>query len=383
MNNTYYDKIEDYIENCPNKREINWFDLPETIYVLIELNKIISIKKLIVEYGKNEKFNKKIKGIRTFIRGKILELKFPINLNQIEYIKIYSLMISEGSYNTEFSLNVPEKEFHNIFKNSLKKIISQNILIRKDLNSDHERSRAPAIIRYLLPFPNHLSLILFKNKKFAKEYLRIAFEAEGSPIYNLKKSKKYIKLSRNNSVERYFKKHTLVEERKIFINEIKKEYPKQYKTITRNPDDLILGEHILLKYWFNIDSTLKLESIRLNKLGNRKGKISAKWVLYIYGGEDIKKFQNEIGFMSENKKKKCENMLKNIPSRKKQYTALGIMKEIQKNNLFLVKDFNNKMREMGYVSPQKFIWDYWKNKKIIKRIKRGKYKIISQTNSIS
>jgi hypothetical protein len=285
-------------------------------------------------------------------------------------------MISEGSYRTEFSLNVPEKEFHQIFKESLKTLISKKILIKKDFNNNHERSRAPTITRYLLPFPNHLPLVLFKNKDFAREYLRIAFESEGGPIFDLSMSKKYIKMSRSNSVANLFPNHNLIEGKRLFVKEIKKYYLKQYELMIRNPDDLILGEHILLKYWFGIDSVLKLESIRLNKLGNRKGKISAKWVLYIYGGDDLEKFRDEIGFLTKNKKKKCDEMLEKIPSRKKQYTALSIMKKIQKGNIFSSKEFNKEMKKLGYVSPQKFIWDYQRNKKIIARIKRGEYRLL-------
>lgn len=381
MNAVYYQRMNEYINNCSIKQETNWFDLPISCYVLInkkgeKKQKVRLIKKLIDEAGKDKNINENIKGIRISMKKGILDLKFPVNLNQIEYIKLYSLMISEGSFNTEFSLNVPEKEFHQIFKNSLKKLISRNILIKKDFNHDYERSRAPAITRYLIPFPNHLHSILFKNKDFAREYLRIAFEAEGSPIFNLKRHKKYIKMSRNNSVTGLFQNRNLVEGKRVFINEIKKYHTKQYEQIIKNPDDLILGEHLLMKYWFDIDSTLKLESIRLNKIGNGKGKISSKWVLYIYSGEDIKKFRDEIGFITENKKKKCDEMLKKIPSRRKQYTALKIMKQIQKDSIFSTKEFNKEMKKLGYVSPQKYIWDYMKNKKIIKRVKRGEYRLL-------
>ena len=370
-----------YINSCPAKQMINWFDLPNSCYIFYseknEKNqKIRLIRTLVDEIGKDTIVNECVTGIRISMKKGILKLIFPIDLSNKEYIRLYSLMISKGSYNTEFSLNVPEKEFHQIFRDSLKLLISKDIPIKKDFNSNHERSRAPAITKHLMPFPNHLSSILFTNKEFAREYLKIAFEAEGSPIFNLKRHKKYIKLSRSNSVTNLFNDCNLVEGKRIFINEIKKFYPKQYEKIMKNPDDLILGEHLLLKYWFNIESTLKLENIRLNKLGNRKGKISAKWVLYIYSGEDIKKFRDEIGFITKNKKNKCDVMLKNIPSRRKQYTALNVMKKIQKENIFSTKDFASEMRKLGYISPQKFIWDYWKNKNIIERIDRGRYRLL-------
>ena len=381
MDNTYYHKMEKYIEKCSKKQEVNWFDIPNSCYILINKNgeeehKVKLVRKLIDEYAIDTALNKNISGIRISMKKGILPLKFPISLNQIEYIRLYSLMISEGSFKTEFSLNVPEKEFHQIFIQSLRKIISKDITIKKDFNSNFERSRAPAITRYLLPFKNHLSLILFKNKNFAREYLKIAFEAEGCLIFNIKRSKKYIKLSRNNSVTNLFGDHDLVEGKRIFINKIKKYYPKQYEQMIKDPDDLILGEHLLLKYWFDIDSALSLENIRLNKIGNRKGKISAKYVLYIYGGEDIEKFRDEIGFITKNKKNKCNEMLEKIPSRKKQYTALNVMKKIQKENIFLRKEYVKEMEKLGYVSPQKFLWDYCKNKKIIERVKRGEYRLL-------
>ena len=372
------------MKNSPKIVELNWFDLPQTIYLFLkDSSKLITIKKLIENYGRDKRLNKKIKGIQISPKKGILNLHFPIDLNQDAYIKLYALMISEGSIRTEFSLNVPEKEFHQIFEENLKKLISEKILIKTDFNSNFERSRAPAIMRHLIPISNRLPEILFKNKEFARDYLKIVFEAEGCPIFNLEKHKKYIKLSRNSDVSKLFRSEkSLPEEERIFINKIKQDYKVQYNQLIKKPDSLILGEHLLLKYWFNIDSTLKLENIRLNSLGNRKGKISAKWVIYIYSGEDIEKFDNEIGFISESKKEKCKKMIKNIPSRRKQYTALEIMWDIQKKRVFSASKFNQKMKIMGYISPQKFLWDYWRNKKLIKRVGKGQYKL-NQITSIS
>ncbi len=381
MDKSYYHMMENYIADCSKKLELNWFDLPLSCYVQIKRkdnnkSKVKLVRKLIDEYGKDKSINEIVNCVRISSKKGILNLNFPINLNQIEYIRLYSLMISEGSFKTEFSLNVPEKEFHQIFKNSLTTMISKDIFIKKDTNHNFERSRSPTITRYLIPFSNHLPLVLFKNKEFAREYLKIAFEAEGGPIFNLKRSKKYIKLSRNNSITNLFDVAELIEGKRVFIKEIRKCYPTRYKQMLQNPGKLILGEHLLLKYWFNIDSTLSLENIRLNKVGNRKGKISAKYVLYIYSGEDIKKFRDEIGFITKNKKNICNEMLEKIPSRKKQYTALNVMRNVQTENVFSRKEYVQEMKKLGYVSPQKFLWDYCKNKKIIERTKRGEYKLL-------
>jgi hypothetical protein len=379
----YYNQLKNYVSLSSKKEEINWFDLPKTMYMLINLkdtnrNRIVSIKKLYSIFGKKISLNKMIKGTLISSKKGILKMNYPIKINQMAYFKIYALMLSEGTFKTEFSLNVPEKEFHEMFEKNLKRLISREIIIKKDLNKNFERSRAPTIIRHILPLQNHLPLLLFKNKEFAREYLKIAFEAEGCPIYNLKKSKKYIKLSRNSDVSDIFDQKDLPKEKRLFINEIKNKFSKEYLKIIEHPDELILGEYLLLKSMFNIESSLKLECIRLNKLGNRKGKISAKWVLYIYGGEDLKKFNYEIGFLSKNKIKKCKEMLNRISSRQKQYYPFKIMKETQKKNIFLVKDFNKKMKSLGYISPQKFVWDYMKNKKLIERVNRGEYRIINK-----
>ena len=68
-------------------------------------------------------------------------------------------------------------------------------------------------------------------------------------------------------------------------------------------------------------------------------------------------------------------MLK-IKGNKRQYFSLDIMKNISENKIFKTSDFVIEMKKLGYVSPQKFLWDYWKNKKIIKRIGRGTYKLL-------
>lgn len=376
MKNTYYEKRGDYCNTSSDKKEINWFNLPKTMYLLMKDNKIKVIRKLISEFGEDPQLNKKIKGVLISSNKGTLKINFPISLDQKCYIKIYALMISEGSYRTEFSLNVPEEEFHRMFEENLKKLISPEIVIKTDKNHSFKRSRAPTIIRNIMPIPNKLPKILFTNELFGKEYLKIAFEAEGCPIYNLKKSKKYIKLSRNSDASKFLKEKELIPEKKIFINEIRRNFNKEYLKLIHNPDSLILGEHLLLKHLFNIDSMLQIESIRLNKLGNRKGKISVKWTLYIYSGEDIKKFYENIGFMSPKKQNKCKEMLKNIPSKRKQYFALSIMNKVQKSGVFIAKDFNKEMKKLGYTSPAKFIWDYQKNKKIIKRIGRGKYGLV-------
>ena len=146
-----------------------------------------------------------------------------------------------------------------------------------------------------------------------------------------------------------------------------------FTKIEKYPPKTLLGESILLKKHFNINNTITLEAIKKNKTSLRAGKITARWVLLIYA-ENVEKFIHKINFISDNKKKKCEEMLK-IKTNLSQYSSLKLMKEIAKGNVFLSRDFTNAMKKKGYVSPFKYIWDY-KRKGLIEKVSRGRYKII-------
>jgi len=79
MNNTYYQRIKEYINNCSTKQEINWFDLPSSCYILInkkdeKKQKVKLIKKLMDEIGKVKNVNESIKGIRISMKKGILDL---------------------------------------------------------------------------------------------------------------------------------------------------------------------------------------------------------------------------------------------------------------------------------------------------------------------
>lgn len=118
-----------------------------------------------------------------------------------------------------------------------------------------------------------------------------------------------------------------------------------------------------------------LEAVRKNKTDLRCGKITATWTLLIYAN-NIDLFIEKIGFISKRKNKICKEMMR-MPSRRQQFFALKIINNIQKNDLFSRKDFCKEMKKLGYKSPQAYLWRYEK-KGLIKRIKRGNYKIIYQ-----
>lgn len=67
-------------------------------------------------------------------------------------------------------------------------------------------------------------------------------------------------------------------------------------------------------------------------------------------------------------------MLK-IKANKPAFYALRIMKKVSINNVFRAKEFNREMKRLGYITPQKFTWDY--NKKgLVNRIKKGYYQLL-------
>lgn len=376
--------IENYIKNSPKIKAVDWFDLPaETHFLLKEFPKevkqigksnFVSSRRLKNFYGNDKSLNEKIIGIKKYMRGnKYLEINFPINLKTREYVKLYALMVSEGYTRSEFSIHVPEKYFHDIFKKNIHYLVNSNFAneIRVGLSNGFLRSRAPAKIRHLIPIPKHLPSMILENKEFAREYLRIAFDAEGSAILNEKQHKRYIKLSRYVDITNFVEEKLPLQKR-IFTNKIKDKYPALFEKIKYYPPKTLLGEYILLKKYFGINSKLRLEAIKKNKTSFRAGGTTARWVLFIYA-DNIDVFIKEINFISEEKRKKCELMTK-IKANKPQYSTLQFIEKISKNSVVLRKDFISEMKKEGYKSPGCYMHRFEK-KGIIKRIGKGKYTI--------
>ncbi|MFH1276643.1 MAG: hypothetical protein ABIH82_06040 [Candidatus Woesearchaeota archaeon] len=376
--------IDNYIKNSPTIKEINWFDLPESSQLLLMVipeiiknvgkSNFITIKKLKKYFNKSQSLNKTIIGIKKYMSGnEVLRVNFPINLNSKNYAKLYSLMVSEGSTHTEFSLHVPEEHFHQMFKDTIKNLISVDFSsdIRVKKNKGFLRSRAPAKIRHLIPCQEHIPLIILKNKDFAREYLNVAFDAEGSAIFD-GKHKRYIKLSRYVDITNFVKENLPLQKR-IYKTKIKEIYPELFDKIKHRPPKTLLGESILLKEHFGIENKIELEAIKRNKTSLRAGQITARWVLFIYAN-NVPKFIKEINFISQKKQNKCKEMLK-VKTNRPQYSALKLMGKISKNDVFLSKTFIEDMKQLGYTSPSKYIWEY-KKKGLIAKIEKGKYKLL-------
>lgn len=301
------------------------------------------------------------------------KIRLPLKLDSIHYAKLFSLMASEGTTSGEFSIHVPEKEFHDMFRSTLVNLFGKNINegIRTRESKGFLRSRAPAVIRYILPKYEYIPCLILDNKEYAREYLRVAFEAEGSPI--IKGTKRYIKLTRNvNVTDLLLGKINYEVEKRIYVGQLRQDHPHLITKLVLRKPLLLLGEHFLLKNWFNIESKLKLEAIRINK-SDRIGKITARWVLFIYA-DNIDKFIKEIGLISKNKREKLNQMSK-ITARKAQYSSFNIIINIVDKGIFTRCDFVREMKKKGYVSPQAYLWRYVKYG-LIERVAHGKYKII-------
>ncbi|OVE74662.1 hypothetical protein BVX95_01660 [archaeon D22] len=373
-----------YIKSASKIDVINWWDISENIKLKLrtypkeikKLGDLITVRRLKSISDKGS-MNKNICGIKKELgKNTILKLQFPIQLKNMDYVRLYALMTSEGSYNTEFSLNVPEQEFHDIFKESISKLISTSAaeMIKYDYNKGFLRSRAPAILNRLIPFPEMIPNSIMTNKEFAREYLRIAFEAEGSPIYDAG-SKRYIKLSRYCDITDYVSTNLPIQKR-IFVGTLERDYKNLLNKIRDKPPLLLLGEHILLQRHFNIDSNIKLEAIRHNKTGYRAGKISARWVLTIYAN-NIDKYIEKIGFLSA-KKNYILTQMKKIRSNNPQYSTIDVIKSIMNSKyIFKRKKFVSKMHKLGYKSPSAFLWRYEK-KGLIRRLDKGIYELSSK-----
>ncbi len=201
-------------------------------------------------------------------------------------------------------------------------------------NIGQSRTRVSSVVRYLLPIPEHIPKFILEDKEFSRMYLRIAFEAEGSPV--LVKTKRYIRLVRSTNISKILSSFEMQVGEKIPFGAFRAKYPNIASKVLENPPQTLLGEHLILLHHFGIFNKIVPEVIRRNKTSFRRGEFSAKWALHIYA-EDIGRFAHEIEFLTERKRSKMKKM-------------------------------------MGYTSPRAYLWRY-KKKGFIEQLKDGHYKI--------
>ncbi|KPV63049.1 MAG: hypothetical protein AOA65_1519 [Candidatus Bathyarchaeota archaeon BA1] len=116
---------------------------------------------------------------------------------------------------------------------------------------------------------------------------------------------------------------------------------------------------------------MNLECLRINDT-DRLGKITAKWALVIYA-DFLDRFMDEINFITE-KKRRITQEMKKVKGRRSKFFSLTVIDKIEKNNIFMTKDFVIEMRKLGYHSPECYLTRYLKAG-IIKRINHGLYKL--------
>ncbi len=381
--------FDEYFHNSPEIKEVNYWDLPKGLKVKLSteiLNKLglkvytkyITINKILAKLGKNKQISQYINKfpITNNRRIRALKVKLPLNLDNIHYVRLYSLMRSEGTNKNDFHLQVPEKEFHNIFKNSIKNLFGISKFYEENIKI--KRIRATTILRYFIPIPIHIPRLILENKEYAKEYLRIAFEAEANFRFKILANKavnRRIRLTRNVGIDNLITENLNYPlGKRVPISQVKKDFSGLYLRILNNPCKTILGEKLMLEKYFNIHPALYPEYLRVNKTPFRTSKISVKWSLTIHS-IFINNFVEEIGCLSD-KKKKIAKKMASIKPRNPKFNSLNIMMQVSKNNVFHRDDFYKEMRRIGYVAPRTFVSAYLK-KGLIKQIGKHEYLILS------
>jgi hypothetical protein len=117
MNDELTKQFNEYKENSPAHTSVNWWDLskgtkigfknlPKTVRLR---GNTTTIGRLLSILDKEEHISKDISYLISDIFGQNkLKINFPIELNNEAYVKLFALMASEGSTNSEFTLHVPE-----------------------------------------------------------------------------------------------------------------------------------------------------------------------------------------------------------------------------------------------------------------------------------
>jgi len=143
--------------------------------------------------------------------------------------------------------------------------------------------------------------LIYKNKKYKKEYLTQVFDDEG---HAATKASRKIVLGRSvaiNSLPNKFIKN-LIYKKKIYFNSL----PENIKdVVNKQPPNLLSMEYKLLKE-FKIKS-----SIRCRGVTKYLDWVSTDWVIEIAGKENMGKFNKLIGFSHPDKIKQMNLYLNN------------------------------------------------------------------------
>jgi hypothetical protein len=264
---------------------------------------------------------KKYKPIRIFTLKKILKTL------ELSYLSFDRYIIAIGSRDCLFKIDFPlvlarkdvailiggfmsdgcnDKE-HPFYANTGflgNKMIksAQNICPNISWEIRHEKIRFhPILSRILLKlgvpcgrkviFNPITPLFLWSNELWSKIYLTQIFDDEGHAV---EPSSRKIVLGRSVALDNLPKDFidNLPFKQKVYFNNL----PKNIKNfIVKSPPLLLLSEYFMLKR-FDINSSMRCRGITKYEKW-----ISADWVIEIYGKENMKKFQDMIGFSEPSK----------------------------------------------------------------------------------
>lgn len=210
--------------------------------------------------------------------------------------------------------------------------------------------------------------ILTGSRKIQTAYLRRVFDDEGDVCFD-KCGKRAVRITRSTDITN----------ENLNFSSLK---PEKWKFIDDSSipiNALLLGEQLLLCK-LGIDARIYFEGI----YKSRKNRITAKWRIQIGQRDSLEKFAKIINFNLKNKSRKLSNALKSykvreFPNGEPKKFAVKILNPIyRKKGCFLFGDLGKELLKIGRTYD---LAGYYlrtlTEKKIIKKVKRGKYIFIN------
>ncbi len=269
--------------------------------IFYQLNKkgvtrVKTLKKLLQIFNMNyNDYNKRI--ISTLGNKKELKLKFPIKLSRKEIAVLVAAFMSDGNNQKEhpfysnigFLGNKIIKATRQIVPNISYEFRNEKVRFHPILGRILNKAGVPYGNKTILNpnIPNYIKI----NKNLSKLYLTQAFDDEGHAATKISRK---IVLGRSVAVKdlpNLFIRNMPWKE-KIYFNNLP-DYIK--KIVIKNPPRLLVDEYKLLKK-FKINSSMRCRSLTKYEETN-----SADWVIEIFGKENIRSFNNFIGFSQPEK----------------------------------------------------------------------------------
>lgn len=307
-----------------------------------------------------------------------LKPSLPFVLNNKEGAEIRAALISDGHIDKKDTSQCQycalEKELHERLINLCKKTFGE-FGSKTYFNNGSNVTKFPSVIGNSLrlagiPKGNKMlsNFYIPKDILLAKEdiqasYLRRVFDDEGDVCFD-NYGKRAVRLTRSLDIGPI----------DLDISSekwVKFEYANKFK------HNLIFGEQLLLQK-LGIDARLYSEGVYRNKKGN----ITAKWRIQIGQQDQLKTFSKLINFNLSSKKEKLNKIIlsyqfRKLPNGKGKEEALEFIKKtINEKGFIRFKDLGKELvrTHRTYDLAGRYL-NYFVNKKIIKKIRRGIYTI--------